>query len=956
MQADADTNSEVCDSLVTQDSAPYYAEAGIIVMGEDPSTFNLAKQRKIKEALAILLDVDASDVSILEISEVKNDTLTQVQWSMRSGYATAISTSMDPADYSRNSTEGMSLTVQQVSRRSLLAGQQSAESPAAAEGSIAHMLKQQAVEGFQAGNGVSSSRRKALNALAVPIGDFIAAGVYGSNHRELLAEQLHLSHASSLSSAAAAGGSRGAGEVEDGDEVDSPGQVSASTGDVSAIEMSVATADPAVAAGDPPAPAMSAVRKLQQIITLDQDGQWQSASLQDSTTEPETDTKPPAGNDSGEFTASEGPGDVPVAAEHNQTVSTPDNSSSDSNSSSSMPDISAVLAAQPVVNSDLSSGQVEMQVLNSNLESLLQPARPTSGPAVKKAPADIKPKTVQLTVSFRDAFMPPVVGAVSSSYVGNGNKLPLIGGSSTHGDVDSLLYDGPVLPAATQHAGKQQGDYDVGSKQDGYTVFDAIRPSRSLIEDDISAGSEVSSSSSSRGHERHRQHHHRQQESSQELAAITAQRDNKVTVDPQAAAEFVRDGRVHHGTPRPRPKPVISDGGQRQQGAMATPDFGSGDAEGRVMREVLPEDDTAPAGAAEQRQQEQQTFRLMGPKKAIKPKQHKPMFDLATVHRVPNHLRQGQDVDDTAGSTHQRRLLAANSSTGVLLVTRVSGFKSQKLAAAAADSLEAAIVNGTLASTLASQGWTDVTLGVAFTRTGMRQGYFGHVGVGLIVGVAAAGGVLLCLAAVVGWYIKKKRLQGAAIPHTTGHFITAQQHSPAYGNISNVSSMPAPPVPGVPVAGYPTTAPTQQSTSASYSAASAPMVAYSGQGYGSPRSQNTSPLPQVADMGAYSPVPVSPYSYTAGMMNSSPDANPFLGMGQPHAVQQQQQQYFGAPGGPQYQPSLVSNWRPGDLYTAEAQQQYNPNGWLSPPPVFGNQQQNSARSPNPYRPVSPAVL
>jgi hypothetical protein len=62
MQSDASTSSSACSSLQSPDGPYYYVEAGLVVMSEDTRTFILAKQRKLKEGIASLLDVDSSQV------------------------------------------------------------------------------------------------------------------------------------------------------------------------------------------------------------------------------------------------------------------------------------------------------------------------------------------------------------------------------------------------------------------------------------------------------------------------------------------------------------------------------------------------------------------------------------------------------------------------------------------------------------------------------------------------------------------------------------------------------------------------------------------------------------------------------------------------------------------------------------------------------------------------------
>lgn len=62
LQADADISSSACSALTSPDGPYFFVEAGLVVLGEDTKTFTLAKQRKLKEGLASLMDVDSAQV------------------------------------------------------------------------------------------------------------------------------------------------------------------------------------------------------------------------------------------------------------------------------------------------------------------------------------------------------------------------------------------------------------------------------------------------------------------------------------------------------------------------------------------------------------------------------------------------------------------------------------------------------------------------------------------------------------------------------------------------------------------------------------------------------------------------------------------------------------------------------------------------------------------------------
>ena len=74
LQADATSNSSTCSSLTSGQDDGYYIQATLALSGEDTLTFNLAKQRKLKGALAQILDVDVSDISIMGVNNVTANT------------------------------------------------------------------------------------------------------------------------------------------------------------------------------------------------------------------------------------------------------------------------------------------------------------------------------------------------------------------------------------------------------------------------------------------------------------------------------------------------------------------------------------------------------------------------------------------------------------------------------------------------------------------------------------------------------------------------------------------------------------------------------------------------------------------------------------------------------------------------------------------------------------------
>lgn len=941
MQANADTNSEACSSLASQDAPPYYAEAGIVIMGEDTLTFNLAKQRKIKESLAMLLDMDAGDVSIYDISTVKQDSLASVQWSGKAGAsssnAPASSSTNSPAVAVSSTPGAAASSIQQVQRRSLLAGnRQNVKSS-----SIRQMLQQQAAPGSDNDNRpAASSRLRTLRSMAIPVGDLVAAGVFDAGHTQKPAE--HVQHGLLAASAAdqsslVEASSTNEGYQQDASAYSGHGEAVTSDADracsVAENGCPAATEGAGTAALTDVGEQESATRRLQQLITLDESGKWQQAALNPTATQnptPETEhsqgpavatsqnhtaapqspapealndtshgtvdssmpatndaavgkppfNPPPAGSDV-IFTASEGidgqPTEPPIAAA-NQTASDTFTSSGPGDSFSSngtasggseKADLSSLLTAQTVVDTNLASGQVQTHVLNTNLEPLLQPLEAVTGPMHRGTNTL---HTVVLTVGFRAASAPSTIIAAASSNVAARNTfVPTDSKDDRNGEDSIVIMGGTAAPAPGPTAQQIQD-----SSSDGFIVFDAVQPGRSLLAGDDPSSAVLedqgvvdSSSVADLGSSRKHRRRHRQKS----LAAGADAADDSVRISmihPEAAQQFVKEGRIHHGTPRPRPKPI----NRPPQGTPATAeDAPSG--ERRRMQEVDSvgsfTDKPAPALPHNSRQRlQQQTFVMMGPKKPLRQKQQ-PVFDPLLVHAVPQQLQSavtsGAEVGHSS-SVQRRGLLATNNSSGLLVVTRISGFRSQALASSAAESLQALITNGTLAATLAAQGWAGVILGVAYVKTGVRAGSLSsYLRKSFIAGIAV-GAVFTIASFAAALYIRKRRRQRAALP-PQGQFITESSALMAQQQIhDNNSSRSSTPALGVPVAGYPTAPPMQQATV---------VLAYPAQAGNAPRSSNSSPLPKVADM-----APVAP---------SSPRSQPFVGseIPEPDSYAQQQQ-------------------------------------------------------------------
>ncbi|KAF8072527.1 hypothetical protein HT031_000187 [Scenedesmus sp. PABB004] len=566
-QEDADTSSAACASLVSAGAAEsWYAEAGIVVRGEHTGSFNLAKQRKVKEALALLLDVDAAGVSIQELANASAADLAATAWGNRSAaQATGVGGGGGGGD-------GGGAPIGRV----LLAAAQRGAPPAAPPaGSVQALLHEQGAWQGPAPEAGGGGRREALRRLARPVSELVASGALDAGQRQLqqVADQLREQERGGPTAAPPA---PGAWPLEP--ECAEPGQCQ--PGAVCAA----ACAGPAG-------------RRLQQLLTLSQEGDWLDA-----------DAAP-----------------APAAA--------------------GGASVAAVLAAQPLQ---------------------------APGGAGAGGQGAARVKHVVLSASFRDAFASSADG---SGGTGGGSG----GGAQTAAAVPKpSAADTAPAPGAAAAAG---GAATAGS---AVAVFDAIRPQRSMLGQDLGGGG---------GGARPLQREAR--------ATGRAGGGRAASVAAADAAALVGAPRVRPDHSRPRPKPVTprrSAKGGAASGGGAAAHLGQPARTGRALRE------------------------------------------------------------------------AAGGGGALLLVARVSGYASQAAAGQAAAALSRLVANGTLRSTLAAQGWADVELGLAFTRTGERAGPpAARPWRTIIIAAAAAGGgaLLLALAGAL-WYARRARAAGAAAVPAAG--------------------------------------------------------------------------------------------------------------------------------------------------------------------------------------------
>jgi hypothetical protein len=905
LQEDAATNTAACSLLTSTSAAPYYVEAGLVLRGEDTNTFNLAKQRKIREALALLMDVDAAQVTLQSIENATATAVAAARWPSRSvagdmsGDGGSGSGSKDGSSNAGSTVEATFRHVGHPGRVVLQAAASDSSSMSAAPGSIHHMLQQERQQEQQGPPGMSAGtgdrRRQLLAKLAVPVHNLLNARPADSNQKLLAA--LEQQHALALPAEA--------GEVQ----LEAGAQ---QQGLCTAVQFSGSSSGRA-AASDCPAPAGNAAsagasRQLQQLLVLDQLDSLQHPSS--------------------------------AAA---------DTASVDADA------VTAALAAQPLEEATSAPNGTHSAGRNS-VADLLQPRRAVAALKPVFARGARRPSKVALTVSFRDAFTPKQPGSSSSAA---GEDVFWASGFDDGGIITAAVpkpgtggNSQPATAPGQQHPAAAEDDVEQEQPEDtGFTAFDALRPARSLIEIEATAHdsasqrshpannnkpTEAGSKRRKQGQRQRQQRHNTQRVEQQQLAVAG---DGASPGYASAAAGFMESGQVQYHT-RPRPRPVRP---QRQALEVTDDRQAAHDSSSRII--AADAAGAAAAGGSKTASNERPAWRMMGPKTPLRRKQQQ-QFSPAAMHFVPQHLQKsdlqvgtvwavtaGDEAiasaglanrissavsSTSSGSSSSRQLLqttnATTSSRAVVLVARVSGFNTQAAATASASTLEALVTNGTLRSTLAAQGWSATDIGLSFTTTGVIGNPWDNNNLrNLIIGVAAAGGVALL--AIIGVLLYVRRVRSRAAAQVPG----AGQHAQSYtatGTSFSPTSRPSM------ISGYTTSANTSY-VSSSYPSASYPSASYAA-GPSSPspvmpfhpqvymqqgRGRSNSASPVMG--GAFSPPGPS-------MLQPAANANPFAAGG---FAGGQQQQYPAAPSptGPRSQP-WADGMRRGASYSTVQQQ------------------------------------
>jgi hypothetical protein len=910
LQEDAATNSAACSLLTSNFNAPYYVEAGLVLRGEDTNTFNLAKQRKIKEALALLMDVDASQVGIQNITNATTLDLAAATWPSRSASgdilgtsSTSTSTSTSTSKDGGSSADSVApATVKQVGRVLLHAAAGSSNNAAAEAGSIHQMLQQEqeqvllgsATAGASQHSGAGDRKRQLLAKLAVPVHSLLGSGAVDSKQQLLAA----LASQPDLAESAAAE------EVE----LEAGLQQQKLCTAVHASDSSAGEA----AAADCPVPAGSsstigASRKLQQLLVLNQQGDWQQ------------------------------PSDTAAATTPISTDA-----------------ITAALAAHPLEQA-LPGANNTQPAGSSSLAALLHPIKPNAGPKPPVFARGAKrPSKITLTVSFRDAFAPTKPSSSggegvfwASSFDGDGMTAAAV---PKPGAADGSQSSAPTAGPAVKPSPSPAAEGDAEQPDDSaLTAFDALRPARSLIEvegevqDSSSPGPTARSGAFADAGRRRLKQGQQQRQQRQNIHPVEqlelgAADDQSNPGYAAAAAGFMQAGQVQYHT-RPRPRPVRP----QRQTLEVTNDRQAARDSSSSSSNVVP--GVAEAGGSDAASNEQRAWGMMGPKTPIRRKQQQQQFSPVAMHFIPEHLQKSKlqtgnvlevatvpaargQASYSAGIRHStaaaatttssssRQLLQATNATsstrGVVVVARVVGYESQAAATASAATLQALVANGTLRSTLAAQGWTAIDIGLSFTpRTGVLGNPWGNSSLRtIIIAAAAAGGAALL--AVVGVLLYVRRIRSRAAAQVPGAGQNGHSYSATATSFSPTSR------PSM-VSGYTTSA------NASYVSSSYPSASYPSASYGAGPSLPSPVMPFHPQMymqqqgrarsNSASPVLGAGYAPPGpSSLQSAANPNPFAAGG--FAAGQQQQQYPAATGGagPRSQP-WADGMRRGSSYS-----------------------------------------
>lgn len=175
-----------------------------MLLSEDTKTFTLAKQRKIKEGIASLLDVDSAQVTIQSVANATDADISTGQKSMASRATGAAAAPVDAAicgSVRKQKQDGSAASAAinaavdspPATRRLSSATQEDSVSSSAAQvnaGTIQAMLQQERAQQQQLSGGSSaatgSRRARELSSLAISIPELVASGALIESQQQLM--------------------------------------------------------------------------------------------------------------------------------------------------------------------------------------------------------------------------------------------------------------------------------------------------------------------------------------------------------------------------------------------------------------------------------------------------------------------------------------------------------------------------------------------------------------------------------------------------------------------------------------------------------------------------------------------------------------------------------------------------------------------------------------------------
>jgi len=791
VQADADTSSAACSALTSPDGAYYYAEAGLVIMAEDTKTFTLAKQRKFREALASLLDVDVADVTIQSLSNATAQELTDGQKSLPAAASRGIggqsSSEPTPEAIAAVGVQGKEASLTSVplgsspaSRK--LQGSAEGSDPAATthapeeaagervlgDSTIHDMLQQQQWQLPGSAAAGSGSRLRELSKLAIDVPQMVASGLLEASQQQLLqAEQWLLQQqakANSLSSltlqvqadaAYATGAAPTAVQEAEAEAAAALDVAAAAAGDATgsnALSPLLTEAAVAAAATDAEAQAWSTEpqllaesRKLQQLVTLSEDTSSQDSAIEAVSGQLQGDT-------------------------HNTTTTTNGDLDTSADSSGSagfvLVEAPTLLSEQPLgpsAGAAPNSGPVHSQLIQQ-----LQAQRPLK--PVLSAKTFKVPTVIQTTGGSSSSSLGPAGAAVARVVVSRAvtslgdvfsrqpAAAPAAAGAAAAG----------AAAAGTAHPGRADtAEIAAVPKPDLFTAAEAdvapAGPSPGVADQALGSADELSFVP-------------------QSLPFIPGGDNTAAAAAPDghslALVDAITPGRaLLQGAAEPQ-DPFSTDssstrGFDSSNGTDSSLLLG-GQPPGLLVGPAQIDPEVLGGIIAAGRPRLTGSSRPRPSPGVLRPPDaHRRLSSTdssstdSTQHLSwPAAAAAAERVAEAdfavSSSSSARQLLQTSPARGVTVVVRINGYEEPSKATTAAQSLGTMVTDGRLQSRLASEGWPGVSVGLLYTTTGSVGSFWTRPDMlRYIIGACVGGGALLVVV-IAAWYIHRKRRAGAA--------------------------------------------------------------------------------------------------------------------------------------------------------------------------------------------------